>query len=268
MAGISGNSNIGSTSRLNQAQENIRRTLERLATGRRINQASDDAAGLQISNNLRADIRVLNQGQRNASTAFGITQIADQTLGDAGSLLERAGEIAIQAASGTTSAAGRDALNAELQEIFGQLDSLGQNTNFDGEAIFGGSFSARTGESDTEQVDVNVDNLSTADLGLAGANLSTATDASNALDQIQSAISQLSSSRGEIGATQQRLTTTIEAIQARVISTQEAESQIADADVAEEVVNLTKFRILAESGVSAIAQGNQLNAQTITSLLA
>ncbi|CAM2009424.1 flagellin [Acanthopleuribacter pedis] len=267
MVGIFNNEGFGTQRRLGQAQNGLNNTLNRLSSGRRINSASDDAAGLQIANNLRADIRVLNQAQRNAGTGLAITNIADGSLTQANDLLTRAAEISLQAASGTTSDAGRDALNQELQGIFAELDSLGQNTRFDGQALFGSDIGVRVGENASEQVNISVDNLSAGDLGLAGIDLNDPAQASAAISQITGAIEQVSASRGSLGATQQRLNTTIESIQSQVISTQEAESQISDADVAEEVVNLTKLKILSESNVSALAQGNNLRAQNVLSLL-
>lgn len=267
MVGIFNNEGFGTQRRLGQAQNNLNKTLGRLSSGRRINQASDDAAGLQIANNLRADIRVLNQARRNAGTGLAITNIADGSLNQASDLLTRAAEISLQASSGTTSDAGRDALNQELQGIFAELDSLGQNTRFDGRSLFGSDLDVQVGEGSSEKVNVSIDNLSSGDLGLAGIDLNDPAQASAAVSQITSAIEQVSASRGSIGATQQRLNTTIEQLQTRVIDIQSAESQIADADIAEEVVNLTKFKILSQANVSALAQGNNLKAQSVLSLL-
>ena len=111
---------LGNANNLAQAQKKLNNTLLRLSSGSRINNAFDDAAGLQISNNLRADIRINNQARINANNGLGITNIADGSLSEASDLLARAAEISVQAGSGTTSAAGKDALNQEFQEILGQ----------------------------------------------------------------------------------------------------------------------------------------------------
>ncbi len=266
MASILNNpGSVGIGRNLRSSEGGLSKTLNRLSTGSRINRAFEDAAGLQISNNLRADIRINNQARQNANIGLGITNIADGALSEASGLLERAAEIATQAASGTTSDAGRQALNDEFQEIVGQLDSLGSNTRFDGESIFGGNFQVRTGEESSQSVDVSVDALSSGDLGLGGDLLSEG-GASAALASIQGAVEGVSSSRGRIGAVQQRLSSTINSLDVTSENIQAAESQIRDADVAEETVRLTKFKILAQAGVSAQAQSN-LQANSVLSLL-
>ena len=267
MAGILNNSgSMGINRNLGKAQNGLNKTLGRLTTGSRINNAFEDAAGLQISNNLRADIRVMNQGKRNALNGLGIAQVADQTLNQASGLLERAAEIAMQAASGTTSQSGREALDAEFKEIMGQLDSMGQNTKLDDKQIFGESVDVRTGESASESTTIDVGDLSAGDLGLGADDLLSEGNASAALASIQSAIENVSAERGSIGATTQRLTTQIQALDVRSESIQEAESRIRDADIADETVNLTKFKILAKAGIAAQAQ-SKLQAESVLSLL-
>lgn len=251
---------------LNKTLNFLESTLNRLSTGSRINRASDDAAGLQISNNLRADIRVNRQAQLNANYGLGITDLADGSLDNATGLLTRAAEIATQAASGTTSSSGRDALNQEFQNILAELDDLGVNTKFDGEQVFGGDFSARVGESDSQTVSLNPGELSTDALGLTGTDLLSEGNASTALSAIQSAIEGVSEQRGSIGATQSRLQSSIDSLIQIEESTLSAESQIRDADIAEEVVNRTKFQILSEAQNSALVQRN-LAAKQVTSLL-
>ncbi len=208
----------------------------------------------------------MNQGRQNALQGIGITQVADQTLDQASGLLERASEIAMQAASGTTSQSGREALDAEFKEIMGQLDSMGQNTRFDDKQIFGGNVNVQTGEGQSENVAINVGNLSAGDLGLGSTDLLSEGNASNALASIKSAIENVSSERGNLGATHQRLSSQVQILDVRSESTQEAESRIRDADVADEAVNLTKFKILAKAGVAAQAQ-NKLSAESVLSLL-
>jgi flagellin len=268
MASIINNTGaLGINRSFGASEKGLNNTLRRLSTGSRINRAFEDAAGLQISNNLRADIRINNQARQNANIGLGISNIADGALSGASGLLERAAEISVQAASGTTSDAGREALNDEFQNILQELDSLGANTKFDGENIFGGSFDVRTGEEASQTVNVSADPLSSGDLGLAGADLLSEGGASTALAGIQNAIESVSSRRGEIGATQQRLSTTINSLDVTSENIQAAESQIRDADVAAETVRLTKFKILAQSSISAQAQSNNLQAGAVLSLL-
>ncbi len=136
---------IKSTRNLGLSEIGLNRTIERLSTGERINQSYDDAAGLQISSNLRADIRILNQARRNANDANGRIAIAEGVMEEATNLLSRAAELAEQAASGTTSTPGRTALDQEYQEILGALNSLNSDTKFDGLQVFNFNFDVRIG---------------------------------------------------------------------------------------------------------------------------
>lgn len=243
----------------------LNRTLGRLSTGERINIAADDAAGLQISSNLRADIRILNQARRNANDGVGRIQVAEGVMEEAVNILTRSAELAEQAASGTTTSAGRAALDQEYGEIKTALTALDRDTKFDGQDLFGRSFDIRVGETALEVVSVTTVDIDAASLALTQ-DLTTSNNASAALIEITAAIETISSNRGALGAKQQRLNTNINSLGISSENLQAAESQIRDADVAEEVVNLTKFQVLAQTGVSALAQANQ-STQSVLSLL-
>jgi flagellin len=266
MASIINNiSALNSQRNLANSQTGLNNTINRLSTGLRINKASDDAAGLQMSNNLRADVKILNQARRNANDGLGRLAVQDLVAEEATNLLTRAAELAEQAASGTTTSAGRSALNAEFTEIKSALNSLDSDTKFDGVAVFGSALSIRVGETSTEVVDVAGIDIDATTLGVAG-DLTTSGNASTALGQITTAIETVSSSRGTIGAKSQRLLTLVNSLGITGENIQAAESQIRDADIASEVVNLVKFQILNQSGVSALAQANQ-SSQSVLSLL-
>ncbi|MDJ0838342.1 MAG: flagellin [Acidobacteriota bacterium] len=266
MASILNNiASLKATRNLRLSEIGLNRTINRLSTGERINDAADDAAGLQISSNLRADIRVLNQARRNANDANGRIAIAEGTMEEAVNILTRAAELAEQAASGTTSTAGRTALDQEFQEIKQALNSLHSDTKFDGQQVYSFTFSTRVGETTTEVINITTVGISSESLSVSG-NLLTSNAASVALTQVTTAIEQISANRGNLGAKSQRLNTTINSLGISVENIQAAESQIRDADVADEVVNLTKFQILNQTGVSALAQANQ-STQSVLSLL-
>lgn len=266
MASIINNvSALNAQRNLATSQGNLNQTINRLSTGLRINRASDDAAGLQISNNLRADVKILNQARRNANDGLGRLAIQDLTSEEATNLLTRASELSEQAASGTTTSAGRVALNAEFTEIKSALDALDSDTKFDGNAVFGSSLTVRVGETATETVTVSGIDIDSTTLGVTG-NLLTSGSASTALASITSAIETVSSARGTIGAKSARLQTVVNSLGINSENITAAESQIRDADIANEVVNLTKFQILSQSGVSSLAQANQ-SAQSVLSLL-
>lgn len=250
---------------LANSQAGLNNTINRLSTGLRINRAHDDAAGLQISNNLRADIRITNQARRNANDGLGRLAVIDLVSEEATNLLTRAAELAEQAASGTTTTAGRTALNAEFTEIKDALTALDSDTKFDGVAVFGQNFDVRVGETASETVSLTSIDIDAATLGVTG-DLTSSANASTALGQITTAIETVSSDRGTIGAKSQRLQTIVNSLGILAENITAAESQIRDADVAAEVVNLTKFQILSQSGVSALAQAGQ-SAQSVLSLL-
>jgi flagellin len=256
---------INAQRNLATSQGGLNKTINRLSTGLRINRAHDDAAGLQISNNLRADVKILNQARRNANDGLGRLAIIDLVSEEASNLLGRASELAEQAASGTTTSAGRTALDAELTEIKSALNDLDSNTKFDGVAVFGTAFDVQVGETSGEKVSLSGFSIDATTLTVAG-DLTTSDNALTALGQITTAIETVSTNRGTVGAKSQRLLTLTNSLGITSENIQAAESQIRDADVASEVVNLTKFQILSQSGVSALAQANQ-SAQSVLSLL-
>lgn len=266
MASILNNiSSLKAKRHLSNSETGLNRTVERLSTGLRINQAFDDAAGLQISNNLRADIRVLNQARRNANDANGRIEVAEGIMEEAVNLLSRAAELAEQAASGTTTSAGRVAINAEFQEIREALNAMDSDTRFDGASVFGTQFFARVGELATEVVGITTVDIDANTLGITN-DLLTSNSASTAIAQVLTAIEQVSTNRGLLGARAQRLNTLTNSLAIAAENLQAAESQIRDADIATEVVNLTKFQVLNQTGVSSLAQANQ-STQSVLSLL-
>ncbi len=251
---------------LASSQAGLNKTINRLSTGLRINRAADDAAGLQISNNLRADIRILNQARRNANDGLGRLAVQDLVAEEATNLLTRAAELAEQGASGTTSSAGRAALNAEFTQIKEALNALDSDTKFDGAEVFGNDFQVRVGETSTETISVSAFSIDATSLTINGDTLLTSAASSTAIGNITSAIESLSASRGNVGAKSARLSTIVNSLGITSENIVAADSQIRDADIATEVVNLTKFQILSQSGVSALAQANQ-SAQSVLSLL-
>jgi flagellin len=261
---------LGASRQLGITGKGLQQTIERLTTGRRINRASDDAAGLGISNKLGADIRIAGQGKRNANDAISYLQVADGVMDEVTSLLTRASELAEQAKNGTISDSNRTNINSEFQNIIKTIGDIGQNTKFNGAAVFTttavdisvGGFSA---------VSVTVGELSsstTAALGLTAGtdDLSTASGASSAASTIADAISSVSGVRATLGANMQQLTAVSNSLGIQVENFTAAQSQILDANIADEVVNLTKFQILNQSGTSALSKANQ-SSQQILALL-
>ncbi len=253
---------------------NLQQTIERLTTGKRINKASDDAAGLAIGNKLNADIKIATQAQRNANDGVSYLQVADGALDSVTQLLTRASQLAQQAQTGTISDSNRANLDAEFQNIIKTMSNIGTNTKFNGQAIFSSTSSPTTVSvqaGDYGSLTVSLGAVSTAAnsaLGLVATtdSLTNATNAGSVVSKLATALESVSSMRASIGANEAQLNATSDILGVQVQNFTAANSQIMDANIADEVVNLTKFQILNQSGTSALAKSNQ-SSQQILALL-
>ncbi len=271
---------LNAQNQLNLNNVNLSRTLLRLSSGKRINSGADDAAGLQIADSLRANTRALDQAVRNANDAIGVAQIADSALQEISNLLIRAVTLAEESATETTDSTGRASLNAEFAQIQGEIARIAQQTNFNGMKIFdssgiNGQLSVFVGDTTVvSSIAVSINTITTSGstvTSLGGQTLTTVdltdqTVASTSLQAIKTALSSVSGQRAEVGSGINRLQAAVSVLQSQSQNTQAAESMIRDANVAEEVANLTKYQILAQSGIAALAQANQ-NSQIVLTLL-
>ena len=271
---------LNAQSQLNVNNVNLTRTLLRLSSGKRVNSGADDAAGLQIADSLRANVRALDQAVRNANDGISVAQIADGTLQEISNMVTRAVTLAEEAATATVDSTGRASIDAEFKQIQAEIARIATQTNFNGVGIFttsgiNGSLNIFVGDlSTSSSIGVTIDTItasgdtvtSLGGVDLSGVNLTTAAGAQAALTTVKSALSGVAASRAEIGSGMNRLQSAVAVLQAQSINTQSAESVIRDANVAEEVANLTKYQILAQSGISALAQANT-NSQLALSLL-
>jgi len=268
---------------LNINNVSLSRTLLRLSTGKRINSGADDAAGLQIADSLRANTQALNQAVQNANNGIGVAQIADGTLQEVTNLLTRGVTLAEEAATQTVDSTGRASLNNEFAQIQSEIARIATQTNFNGMTIFAansntglnGSLSIFVGDiKGSSSISVTISLISTGNntvtnLGgsnLAGVDLTTIGGAASALTTIKSALDGVSNMRAGIGAGMNRLQSAVAVLQTQSQNSQAAESTIRDANFAEEVANLTKYQILSQSGMSALAQANA-RSQTVLNLL-
>ncbi|RMG43578.1 MAG: flagellin FliC [Acidobacteria bacterium] len=259
---------------LTRTQRGLSQTLDRLSSGLRINGAKDDAAGLAIAETLRADVAALNQGVRNANDGIGVINVADAALQEIGNLVQRAVTLAQQAASETSgqdSSTSKAALNDEYNQILSEIDRIAATVEFNGLKLIDGSGTSidiqiGTGSSANDRLTVTISGISASTLGLTSDSLLTASDARLELVNLQSAVDTISSDRGTLGAAQNRLEATISVITTQAENLQAAESQIRDANIAAEVVNLTKFQVLNQTGLAALAQANA-SAQSVLALL-
>lgn len=258
---------MGASRQLASTNLGLNKTIQRLTTGRRINTASDDAAGLAISNKLGADVRIAAQGRRNANDGLSVLQTADGVLDEVTSLLTRAAELAQQAQSSTSgvdNGTGKTALDAEFQNIIKTISDIENSTKFNGTTVFNAASALSIAVGGFTTVSVSVGTF--ASLSATTDKLISATFAATAAADIATAIDKVSTLRGTIGASQQQLQSVSNSLGIQVENFTAAYSQIRDANVADEVVNLSKFQILNQSGISALSQANQAS-QSILALL-
>ncbi|MAF89896.1 MAG: flagellin FliC [Bdellovibrionaceae bacterium] len=244
---------------------NLDQNLERLSSGYRINRAGDDAAGLAISENLRAQIRGLKQASRNAQDGVSLVQVAEGGLNEVSNILIRLRELAVQAASDTVGPVERQFLNVEYDQLVSEIDRIADGTEFNGTSLLSGTGAILDFQVGTRN-DPNIDRLSfdaskaDANSAALGINLTSVADkasAQNSLGAIDSAIVSVSAMRADFGAVQNRLQSTINNVSIALENLSAANSRIRDVDIAEETAELTKNNVLMQAGTSVLAQANQ-----------
>src|SRR3954471_18759078 len=259
---------------LGNAQHQLANSQARLASGFRINKAADDAAGLAISENLRAQIRGLKQASRNANDGISLVQVAEGAMNELSSITIRLRELAVQAASDTIGPIERQFLNVEYDQLVSEIDRISDATEFNGTQLLSGTGSIMDFQVGIRN-DPNIDRLSfdaskaDANAAALGVNLTSVADkasAQNSLSAIDQAIVSVSAMRADFGAIQNRLQSTISNLAVSVENMAAANSRIRDVDVAEETAELTRNNILLNAGTSVLAQANQ-TAQTALGLL-
>jgi flagellin len=249
----------------------------RLSSGLRINKATDDAAGLAVSESLRAQIRGLGQAIRNTNDGVSIIQTAEGALNQIQNNLARLRELAVQSASGTLGDADRAYINTESSALLSEIDRLANVTDFNGQVLLNGSTATGTGaisvdvqvgiqNTTNDRITVQVSSARTQALGVNTVNLSTSTLSQSALVSIDLAISRVSNTRSLLGATQNRLGSALNNLQISVESLSSAESQIRDVDFAQETAQLSRNQILQQAGVSVLSQANS-SSQAVLNLI-
>jgi flagellin len=264
-------SSINAQRNLTQSTEALSRSLERLSSGLRITRASDDAAGLAISERLRAEVRAYEQASRNALDGISLLQVAEGALNEVSGILVRLRELAIQSANGTLGAAERTTVNQEAQDLVAEIDRVAAVTSFNGTLLLDGSaptvdFQVGSGSTANDVISVTGVDATATGLGVNAIDLSTQAGASAANGVIQTAIDNLTGLRGGFGTAQNRLESTIRSIAVAVENTAAAESRIRDVDVASETAKLTRAQVLQQAGISVLAQAN-VSAQNALALL-
>lgn len=254
---------------INKATMNLNTAMERLSTGKRINSAKDDAAGLAIASRMTSQVRGLSAAMRNANDGISLAQTAEGAMGEVGNMLQRVRELAVQSANGTNSTSDRTAIQAEVTQLLGQIDDIASTTTFNGTNLVDGTATAlavQTGINSGDTVTLAIASMATADLGVAAVDLSTQAGASAALALLDTAIDTVNASRAGLGAVQNRFEATVSNLTSTVTNLTEARSRIEDADFSAETTQLAKAQILNQASTAMLAQANQ-SQQGVLSLI-
>ena len=270
------NTNIGAIRAANAstaASKMLGTAMERLSSGKRINSAKDDAAGLAIASSMTSQVRGMTQGIRNSNDGIALAQTAEGALGEVTNMLQRVRELAVQSSSGTyQDATDRTYMQKEVNELTAQIDQVVTNSKFNGVVLFNGSTTAvkvQTGATAADTVDLALANLTTlaASGGAAGSyDVSTATAANGLLATLDTEIDSISNARSSLGAGQNRLESVVNTLTSNVTNLSDARSRIEDADYSAETTALAKAQILSQASTAMIAQANQ-SQQNVLSLL-
>jgi flagellin len=254
---------------LTGTQAALNNSIARLSSGMRINNAADDAAGLGISENLKADLRSLSQASRNANDGVSMSQVAEGSMNEIQGIVTRMRELSVQSANQTLGATERGYIQTEFGELRNEINRISSVTEFNGQKLIDGSASAglsfQIGIHNTanDRISMQITRLTTSTLGstslhLASASLSTATNARAAIGTFDAAIQQLSTARAKVGAVQNRMQVTVSNLAVAHENLSAANSRIRDVDVASETSSLTKSQILSQAGLAVLSQANQL----------
>jgi flagellin len=249
------------------ANQALQTAMERLSTGKRINSAKDDAAGLAISSSMTSQIRGMSQAIRNANDGISLAQTADGALGEVTNMLQRIRELSVQSASGTYSDDDRANLQSEVTELGAQIDSIVSDTTFNGVAVFGSSdvtVDIQTGSGSADQTTLTVTGLDVS--AATGSDISSAGGATTALDDVDDALKAVNTTRASLGAGQSRLESVVNNLNNQVVNLSDARSRIEDADFSAESTNLAKAQILSQASTAMLAQANQSQSNVLTLL--
>jgi len=273
---------INAQNLLGQNNNRLSNSVERISSGLRINKAADDAAGLAISEGLRSDIRSLRQAVRNSNDGVSLINIAEGALNEQGSMLIRLRELASQAATGTTGSTERATIQLEFNALRNEIDRITHTTVFNDQKLIDGSLASSVSSANQIFIQVGMDNnvnsrinlneqldltaITVSALSIDSLSVTGASGALDALEAINTAIGSVTAIRGQVGSVQNRLVRTISNLNISVENLQAAESQIRDADIAEEVALLTRNQIMVQASTAMVGQAN-LIPQSVLQLL-
>ena len=267
---------------LGNNNDRLAKSVERISSGIRINKASDDAAGLAVSEALRSDIRALRQAVRNGNDGISLINIAEGALNEQSGILIRLRELASQASTGTVGSTERQTIQLEFSALRNEIDRISSVTEFNGQNLVDGSLASSISADNQILIQIGIDSkadsrinlneqinltaITASSLSIDTLSVTTGTAALTALDSINTAISAVTAGRGKVGAVSNRLVRSISNLSISVENLQAAESQIRDADIAEEVALLTRNQILVQASTAMVGQAN-LIPQSVLQLL-
>lgn len=268
--GLRINTNIASLAvqkNLKSADQVQRDEFEKLASGKRINKSSDDAAGLAISKKMEAEVRGLKVAQRNANDGISIVQVAEGGLSETSNIITRMRELSIQASSDTIGEKERGYLNVEYDQLLQEVDRIAKTTTFSGKPLLTGEsetgvldfqVGAYSGQENQIQFDPAQTDARIESLGIDSTNILSKGDAQTNLQRLDDALDKVSSYRANLGAIQSRLQSTVNNLDTQTLNTDAARSRIEDVDVAESAAALASAQVKKQAGVSTLAQANSI----------
>ncbi len=269
--GLRVNTNIFSLNgqrNLQNVTSRLQGNFARLSSGLRIATSADDAAGLGISERMRSQIRSFGAASRNAQDGVSLAQTAEGALNETSSNLTRMRELAVQASNGTLNTTDRATINTEFSALITEIDRIADQTEFNGVALLNSTatISIQVGIDSGETISIALQNATDTGLGINALTTTTTTNAQSALATLDTAINSLNTSRGVLGAAQNRLNSSFRSILNTRENLSASESRIRDVDVAMETADLTRNSIMQQAAASVLAQAN-VNPQLALSLL-
>jgi flagellin len=258
---------------LNKTNRDLSKILQKLSTALRINSASDDAAGLSISQQLETQSRGFNMADQNVTSAMSALDIADSTGGQISDMVERQRDLALQASNDTLTNQQRQGLDTEYQSLTQEIDRISGSAQFNtqnianGQGLASGNAQIQAGANAGDQIQLPATNMSATSLGITGTSIATGAGAQAALSQLDNALDALNTQRSTIGS----MVNTFESVQNNLsvsdINTQAAQSVLQDQDMAAGLADLTKTKLLLESGAQAFARYNEISSNHLFGLL-
>src|SRR5688572_21704591 len=259
---------------LGTAQSSLTKSLEKLSTGLRINRASDDAAGLSVSESLRAKVRGMERAKSNAADGIALLQIAEGATGEINNILQRMRELAIQSSTDTMTTTERSYTDKEFGQLMSEITRISSSASYNGMTLIdgaSGSFGVSGGSASVlhigsgsnasiDRLSITVSSMTLGALGLSATTtaVSTSSSALSALSLIDTAIKSVNTMRSDMGAYVNRLEFALSNLSNQIYNTQDAESRIRDVDFAKETTEFTRAQILTQSATSMLAQANQV----------